>query len=107
MRRAGFEVKNSGGENPRYEVRYSREGSGMVCFSKVYDHPVNPREGFAAVMTCSEADENCPFIPGADFRLSLPYDDPKEADGTAEEEVRYDERCRQIGREMLYAFSRV
>ena len=74
----------------------------MECFSKVYDDPFNPKENFAAVMTCSHADENCPFIQGAK-RISITYEDPKIADGTPEETQRYNERVRQIGVEMFYA----
>ena len=59
---------------------------------------------FAAIMTCSDADENCPFIPGVELRLPLTYEDPKIADDTPEEAARYEERLRQIGREILYAF---
>ncbi len=58
-------------------------------------------------MTCSDADENCPFIPGAEFRLPLTYEDPKEADDTPYEESRYDERVRQIGVEMMYVFQQL
>ena len=54
-------------------------------------------------MTCSDADENCPFIPGAEMRLPLTYEDPKEADDKPEERAVYDERVRQIGREIFYA----
>lgn len=104
-KRAGFGVDNPGGENPRYEVSFSPEVPPLVLFSKVFDDAVNPTEGFAAVMTCSDADENCPFIPGAELRLPLTYDDPKEADDTPEEAARYDERLRQIGRELLFALS--
>jgi len=56
-------------------------------------------------MTCSDADENCPFIPGAELRLPLTYDDPKAADDTPQEAARYDERLRQIGRELFFALS--
>jgi arsenate reductase len=35
-------------------------------------------------------------------RISLPYDDPKAADGTSEEAERYEERCLQIATEMMY-----
>jgi len=35
-------------------------------------------------------------------RFALPYDDPKQSDGTPTEVKTYDERCRQIAREMLY-----
>lgn len=68
----------------------------------MYDDPRNPQKDFAAVMTCAEADQNCPFIPGAELRVTLPYRDPKEADGTPDETRIYDERCRQIATEMVY-----
>ena len=58
-----------------------------------------------AVMTCSDADEACPVVFGAEDRFSVPYNDPKEFDNTEFEEVNYDERCRQIAREMLYIFA--
>ena len=107
LERAGFQIHNPGGENPRYQVSFSAQHPPLVCFSKVFDAPENPPTQFAAIMTCSDADENCPFIPGAEFRLPLTYDDPKEADGTAYEESRYDERVRQIGVELMYVFQQV
>ncbi len=103
MERAGFQIDNPGGNNPRYRVSFSPDEPALECFSKTYDDPFNPQKAFAAIMTCSDADENCPFIPGAEFRLPLTYDDPKEADNTPEETDRYDERVRQIGRELFYA----
>ena len=102
MERAGFWIDNPGGTNPHYLVTFSEEGPHVECFSKVYDDPFNPKENFAAVMTCSHADQNCPFIPGA-RRISVTYEDPKVADDTPEESKRYDERVRQIGSEMFYA----
>ena len=105
LRRAGFTIDDPGGQNPRYRVYLSENDSGMLSFSKRYNDAMNPSKDFAAVMTCTQADAECPFIPGADFRLALSYDDPKEADDTPEESARYDERCRQIGREIMYAFS--
>ena len=77
----------------------------MKGFSKKYNDDFNPKEHFAAVMTCSEADEACPIVFGATVRISLPYEDPKVADNTPEEEARYDERCRQIATEMFYVLS--
>lgn len=103
LQRAGFQIDNPGGKNPHYRVYFAEAHHPLICYSKTFDDPVNPKSGFAAIMTCSDADENCPFIPGAEFRLPLTYDDPKNADGTPEEAVRYDERVRQIGREILYA----
>lgn len=102
VERAGFKVQDPGGENPMYKVLYSNEAEPMICFSKTFDDAVNPDNNFAAIMTCSDADENCPFVPGAEFRKPITYVDPKEADGTDREAEVYDERCRQIGTEMFY-----
>ena len=102
IERAGFKVDNTGGENPRYEVSFKDNGKPMTCFSKKFDDDFNPDKNFAAIMTCSEADENCPFVPGAEFRKSITYTDPKEADGTDREAEVYDKRCRQIATEMFY-----
>jgi arsenate reductase (thioredoxin) len=108
LQRAGFLVEpTTTGDNPVYAVRYLAEMEPMSCFSKVYDQPPNPTGGFCAVMTCGAADAGCPIVFGAAERIAITYDDPKAADGTAQEAAVYDERCRQIAREMLYAFSRV
>ena len=106
MEAVGFKIsKTSEGTNPLYEVRYADDVTPVHAFSKKYDAEGNPKAGFAAVMTCSHADQNCPIVTGAAVRLSIPYDDPKEFDGTAQEAAKYDERVHQIGREVLYAFS--
>lgn len=107
LERVGFAVERptEDGDNPRYRVRFAADVAAIESFSKRYDDPVNPRADFVAVMTCSEADEGCPFVPGAALRVALPYDDPKAADGTPDEAARYDERSRQIATEMLYLFA--
>ncbi len=107
MKRTGFRIHSEGSENPRYSVAFSADVDPLICFSKKYDDSSNPSEGFAAIMTCSDADESCPFIPGASFRIPIPYDDPKAADGTPEESIRYDERSRQIAAEMYFLFQKV
>jgi arsenate reductase len=107
LARAGFVLETPGGDNPRYRVTYGPDGPVMQCFSKKYDDPCNPKEGFAAVMTCSEADRSCPVVLGSALRVAIPYEDPKAADGTPEEAQRYDERCRQIATEMFYLLSQV
>lgn len=104
LKQVGFQIENPGGDNPHYQVHYTSVAPPLVCFSKTFDDPVNPEKQFAAIMTCSDADENCPFIPGVELRLPLTYEDPKIADDTPEEAARYEERLRQIGREILYAF---
>jgi protein-tyrosine phosphatase/arsenate reductase len=108
--RAGFIVENSGLSkelNPRYFIKQGDGIQNNAMFSKVYNHQLNPKEDFCAIMVCSHADENCPFIQGAEKRFSIPYNDPKEFDGTDEEIEKYDESCKQIAREMFFTFDRV
>lgn len=108
MQDAGFRIESTSlGENPRYVITYGEDAAPVTAFSKKYDDPSNPSDGFAAVMTCSEADANCPVVMGATRRISLTYEDPKAFDGTAQASEGYAARVRQIGREMLYAFSQV
>ncbi len=107
VEKAGFRVEETEKSlNPIYLVTYAPDQPPVKAFSKVYDEGGNPTSDFGAVMTCTQADENCPFIPGA-TRISLPYDDPKAFDDTPQEGATYDERCRQIARELFYAFSLV
>jgi hypothetical protein len=56
-------------------------------------------------MVCTQADEGCPVVLGAEARFSLPYQDPKAYDGTAQQAEQYDARCRQIAREMFFVMS--
>lgn len=105
--RAGFKVENPGGENPKYKVYFDDKSEPLTCFSKTFDDPYNPQTNFAAIMTCTDADENCPVVPGAEKRFSIPYVDPKESDGTAQEAQTYDKRCRQIASEMHYLMAQV
>jgi arsenate reductase len=108
LERAGFRATAiTVGANPVYLFQYAEGVGPVIAFSKGYDQPPNPREGFSAVMTCAQAEENCPVVFGADRRFSLPYDDPKAADDTPEEVAIYDARCRQIAAEMRYVFERV
>ncbi len=102
VERSGFTVVKPEGKNPVYEVSFAPEHIAERCWSKKYEDPANPQKDFCAVMTCSEADKNCPIVLGAFDRISLPYNDPKAADGTPEEAARYDERCLQIAAEMFY-----
>jgi len=109
MRKVGFDIytKNEMDANPVYEIKWRDDMSPCLAFSKNLHHPTIPKEKFAAILVCSEADKGCPVISGCDFRLALPFDDPKAFDGTELEEAKYDERCRDIGREMFYVLSRV
>lgn len=107
IKRAGFwvDAEDNTANNPRYSVSFSQKSDFLNCFSKKFDDEVNPTEGFCAVMVCSSADRNCPFVPGADFRVAIPYEDPKASDGTPQESATYDARSRQIASEMMYLLS--
>jgi arsenate reductase len=109
LRAVGFQiaVPDLATTNPRYQVLSGPELPDMVCFSKKFDDSPNPTTGYCAVMTCTQADEACPLVPGCELRLPIRYEDPKVADDTPEEADRYRERSRQICREMLYAMSQV
>jgi arsenate reductase len=108
LKRIGFEITASKvSDNPLYKVKFDDQERAIECFSKVYDHPYHPKSDFAAIMTCGEAEENCPFIPGAEFRIATTYDDPKVSDNTPMQDVTYDERCMQIAREVFYTFSKL
>lgn len=107
LQRVGFEIKQvTVSENPVYRV-FHDDGEPSICFSKIYNDSQNPQSEFAAIMTCSDAEENCPFIPGVEFHIVTTYDDPKEFDQTSLQDTKYDERCKQIALETLYAFSLV
>lgn len=101
----GFSVSQSGNEkNPNYT--FDADGvSPISCFSKRFDDESIPRDNAIAIMTCTDAEQNCPFIPGAVRRIALPYQDPKQSDGTGMEQQVYAERFLQILGEALYVFS--
>ncbi|MFY1048408.1 protein-tyrosine-phosphatase [Chryseobacterium sp. GP-SGM7] len=102
---SGFEVKKSNEtDNPKYEVLFG-EGKSTLCFSKTIDDESLPKENFVAVMTCGDADENCPFIPGCELRIGTTYFDPKSYDNSILQNEKYIERSNQIAMECLYVFS--
>jgi arsenate reductase (thioredoxin) len=108
MQQAGFNiVKNDDSTNPKYTITFSDKSVPLQVWSKAFDDKANPSESFCAIMTCTDADENCPFVPGTDLKLAVTYNDPKASDGTPDQEQVYLERARQIGTEILFAFSKV
>jgi protein-tyrosine phosphatase/arsenate reductase len=107
LQTTGFEISQlTQGQNPRYLVSFGKDLS-TTCFSKVYDDNENPTEDFVAIMTCSHAEENCPYIPGVDLRIGITYDDPKEFDDTPQQDEKYLERSNQLALENLYVFSQI
>jgi hypothetical protein len=108
LRRAGFSiVQSTGGINPVYLAQYSETRPAVKMYSKVYSAEENPQKEFAALFCCDQAAESCPVVKGAGLRLPIPYVDPKASDNSPAEEATYDERSRQIAREMFYLMSAV
>jgi hypothetical protein len=108
MRRAGFTVEDATtGENPVYLVRYADDRPPVRAYSKRYNSDDNPKEGFIALMTCSAADKSCPVVEGAVARYAIHYVDPKLCDDLPTEATAYNQRCREIAREMFYIMAQV
>jgi arsenate reductase len=107
LKRSGFEVFSKGDVNPHHHVKWGHTKNELTLFSKLFDDCSNPNENFAAVMTCSHADENCPYVTGCDARIPIRYEDPKSFDDTDEETKMYDVRSKQIATEMKFVFSQI
>jgi arsenate reductase (thioredoxin) len=107
LQRLGFVVSNGKEKNPLYRVSFDEFKNEILLFSKDLSHSSLPSENFAAIMTCSHADENCPFIPNCEAIIPLRYKDPKVFDDTELEKEKYDERALEIGTEIFYVFSQL
>lgn len=104
----GFSVNQLGeGKNPVYSIKYANNQHPVIGFSKTYDDEFNPKGLFAAIMTCSQADEGCPFVAGTEKRIAITYDDPKVSDGTDQQDQVYAERSLQIASEMNWVMKAV
>lgn len=107
LERFGFEINKEGEQNPKYAVKWDENLAPLVMFSKMYDDAINPSSGFAAIMTCSDADENCPFVAGCEKRFPIRYEDPKHYDDTPLEMAFYDYRSFEIANELFFLFSKI
>jgi len=110
LKSQGFIINVTGSDskdNPIYHISTSDKLLSIDTFSKLYNHKSSPTKDFAAIMTCSDADDNCPFIPGTEKRIPLRYNDPKTFDDTPLEEEKYLERSIEIATEMHYIFSQI
>jgi len=108
LEKSGFKIGViSKGINPVYNIKYDKNEHPIIGFSKIFDNNFNPQSEFLAIMTCSQADADCPFIPGAEKRIPITFDDPKEFDGTLQQEAKYQERSLQIATELFYVFSKI
>ncbi|PZX91965.1 protein-tyrosine-phosphatase [Flavobacterium aquariorum] len=104
----GFQINTlSEGNNPVYSVKYNENDHPLICFSKTYDDAFNPQSEFAAILTCSSADNGCPFISGAEKRIPITFEDPKAFDNSPLQAEKYQERSIQIATELFYVFSQV
>ncbi len=108
LSKSGFKIQQlSEDKNPIYGIKYAGDNLPIIGFSKKFDDDFNPTSNFCAIITCSQADEGCPFISGAEKRIPITFEDPKVYDNTPLEEEKYLERSLQIASEMLYVFSSV
>ena len=74
--------------------------------SKTIDSGDLPNE-FFAIMTCSDADENCPFIPSALGRFRLTFEDPKWSDKTNDAIKVYQETSLTISNDIKYLLQQI
>ena len=115
LQRAGIEVEIINqisapvtiANNPRYAVRFAERVAPFFLFSKKYNDEQNPQQSYAAILVCSQADEACPVVLGANTRIYHGYEDPKKADDTLQESEIYDATCRLIARELFYVFAQI
>lgn len=108
LENAGFKIAViAQSDNPVYSIKYGSNEQPVIGFSKTMDHDFNPNNSFGAIMTCSQADEGCPFVPGAEKRFPITYDDPKAFDNTPLQAEKYKERSLQIATELLFVFAQI
>ncbi|GHC50626.1 protein-tyrosine-phosphatase [Ulvibacter litoralis] len=108
LQESGFEIKPiSEGTNPIYSIKFADNEHPIVGFSKLLEDDFNPKSGFAAIMTCDSANEACPFVPGAEKRIPITFEDPKAFDNTPLQAKKYNERSLQIATELGYVFSQI
>lgn len=108
LQNLGFKIKSiSESNNPIYSIKYADNAYPIIGFSKKLDDDFNPKSEFAAIMTCSQADDGCPFVVGAEKRIPITFEDPKIFDGTPQQAEKYQERSLQIATELFYVFSQI
>ena len=108
LEKSGFKIEQISQENnPIYAIKFAPNEMPVIGFSKTYSANFNPEKEFAAILTCSQADNGCPFIAGAEKRIPITFEDPKAFDNTPEQTEKYQERSLQIATEMFYVFSEI
>lgn len=111
LQKSGFNIKKISSidfqDNPIYQVQLSNRSDSTAVYSKRYDDPSNPQTNFAAITVCSDADQSCPFVLGAELQIALPFIDPKYSDDSFEEEEVYYAKSLECGAEMELLMRRV
>lgn len=108
LQNSGFQIKTiSKNENPIYSIKYAYNQHPIIGFSKRLNDDFNPKSEFVAIMTCDSANEACPFVPGAEKRIPITFEDPKAFDNTPQQAEKYNERSLQIATELFYVFSQI
>ena len=108
LENTGFDIQTiADGSNPIYAIKYSDNKHPIIGYSKKFDSDFNPRSDFAAILTCSSADQDCPFIAGAEVRIPITFEDPKAFDHTPQQTKKYQERSLQIATDLKYVFSKI
>ena len=103
----GLKIEKTHKGKAIYLLKSFKKDKGINLYSKVYNSKLNPSKHFIAIMTCSDADQMCPVIKGADKKISLPYSDPRVADNTGLEKEVYNQTCSIIAKEMFYLMKQV
>lgn len=105
LKRASLHTEDS--NNHQVFLKVDDKTTSAAFFSKTTEHPSIPNNNLIAIMTCSDAEQNCPFIPGADARIPLRYTDPKISDGKPNSNEVYDNTCLLIATEIFYIFDQL
>ena len=104
---SGLKIEKTHKGKAIYLLKSFKKDKGINLYSKVYNFKLNPSKHFIAIMTCSDADQMCPVIKGADKKISLLYSDPRGADNTGLEKEVYNQTCSIIAKEMFYLMKQV
>jgi len=96
----GFKVKK---ESNKYFLNFSENYNSVPLHSK-HINELYLKDNFITIMTCSDADKNCPVISNSLSKILLSYEDPKKFDDTNQETNKYIETSQQIALELFYIF---
>ena len=108
LEETGFKTSTvTAGDNPHYTIKFAQNEPALIAFSKTFDNETNPAAKFAAIMTCSQADEDCPFIAGAETRIPVTFEDPKTFDNSPQQAEKYHNTSLQMATELFYVFSQI